>query len=40
MKVKFNTKANGSDLFKLEEMILNLIDYSYQNSIKSFANKS
>jgi hypothetical protein len=39
MKIKFNMKANLSDLLKLEEMLLNVINKGYQNNIKTLANK-
>jgi hypothetical protein len=39
MKNKFNAKANISDLLKLEEMILNVTEFGFQNVSKVMANK-
>ena len=37
MKRKFKLKADYSDVIKLEEMLLNIINFSYENSFKKFA---
>ena len=39
MKVKFNLKANTSDLMKLEEMIHGVVEYGFESCGKMMANK-
>lgn len=39
MKQRFNTKANVGDLLKLEEMMLNVVEFGFQNVSKVMANK-
>lgn len=36
---KFKLKADYSDVLKLEEMLLNIVNFSYENSVKKFADK-
>ena len=39
IKSKFKLKADYSDVIKLEDMLLNIINFSYENSSKRFADK-
>lgn len=40
LKIKFKLKTDISDTLKLEEMLLNMISFSYENVSKKFANKN
>lgn len=39
VKTKLKLKTDLSDTLKLEEMLLNLINFTYENVVKRFANK-
>ena len=39
LKMKFKLKTDVSDTLKLEEMLLNTINFSYENVAKKYANK-
>lgn len=40
LKIKFKLKTDISDTLKLEEMLLNMISFTYDNVSKKFANKN
>ena len=40
LKVKFKLKTDVSDTIKLEEMLLNTINYSYENVAKKCSMKA
>lgn len=40
LKIKFKLKTDISDTLKLEEMLLNMTSFIYENVSKKFANKS
>ena len=40
LKVKFKLKTDVSDTLKLEEMLLNTINYSYENVAKKYSLKA
>jgi hypothetical protein len=40
LKVKFKLKTDISDTLKLEDMLLNMISFTYENVSKKYANKS
>jgi hypothetical protein len=40
MKKKFKLKTDLSDTLKLEEMLLNMINYTYETVTKKFSSKN
>lgn len=40
LKAKFKLKTNVTDTLKLEEMLLNIVNFSYENVAKRYANKA
>ena len=40
LKAKFKLKTDVSDTLKLEEMLLNTINFSYENVAKKYAQKA
>jgi hypothetical protein len=40
LKIKFKLKTDSSDTLKLEEMLLNIVSYTYDNVTKKYANKN
>lgn len=40
LKGKFKLKTDVSDTLRLEEMLLNTINFSYENVVRKFANKN
>lgn len=39
LKIKFKLKTDISDTLKLEDMMLNMISFTYDNVNKKYANK-
>ncbi len=40
LKIKFKLKTDISDTLKLEDMLLNMITFTYENVGKKYANKN
>lgn len=40
LKIKFKLKTDISDTLKLEDMLLNMISFTYENVNKKYANKN